>query len=63
MILDFCSVRLLIDRQLWHRFASDQDCGQQWKRNMVDERFIEFVRNYSELYDFSREDTATQFIK
>lgn len=35
------------------RFASDQDRSEQWKRNIGDERLIEFVGNYSELHDFS----------
>lgn len=28
------------------RFASDQDRSEQWKRNIGDERLIEFVGNY-----------------
>lgn len=44
-------------------FASDQDRSEQWKRNIGDERLIEFVRNYSELHDFSTANIVTYVTK
>lgn len=45
------------------RFASDQDRSEQWKRNIGDERLIEFVGNYSELHDFSTTNIVTYVTK
>lgn len=44
-------------------FASDQDRNEQWKRNIGDERLIGFVRNYSELHDFSTANIVTYVTK